>query len=143
MRRLLVIVFLTFYLMAAKAQTYSDAVTGVWISGEGDGKIEVYKTGNKYFGKITWLKEPDDPDTGKPKLDDENPNDDLQNKPVLGLVVLKNFVFADGFWQEGSIYDPANGRTYDCEMWLDGNNYLKIRGYWGFVYRTETWTRSR
>ena len=61
----------------------------------------------------------------------------------MGLVILKNFDFEDGFWKNGTIYDPKNGKTYKCEMWLDGKTGLKIRGYWGVVYRTETWTKAK
>ena len=125
----------------AAAQNYSDAILGKWLSGDGDGKVEIYKSGNTYYGKITWLKEPYE-ENGKPKVDDENPDKAKRNQPIIGLVVLKDFKFKEGFWQDGTIYDPKNGKTYDCEMWLDGNNTLKIRGYWYFVYRTEDWKRT-
>ncbi|MBC8045357.1 MAG: DUF2147 domain-containing protein [Fimbriimonadaceae bacterium] len=142
MKKICCSVFILFSISVAQAQ-YSDVIIAKWLSGDGDGKIEVYKQGNKYYGKLVWLKEPFEDDGRTPKVDDENPDESKQNQPLIGLVILKNFEFKEGFWQEGSIYDPANGRTYDCEMWLDGNDKLKIRGYWGFVHRTETWTRSK
>lgn len=124
------------------AQTWQDACLGGWINGDGDGKIMIYKEGDKYYGKITWLREPNEED-GTPKVDDENPDKSKHKQPIMGLVILKNFTFEEGFWKNGSIYDPKNGRTYDCEMWLDGKDKLKIRGYWGIVYRTETWTKAK
>lgn len=127
---------------AAQTQNWQDAVLGGWINGDDDAKVEIYKSGNKYFGKITWLRNPNE-DNGTPKVDDENPDKSKQSQPIMGLVILKDFVFEDGYWKNGTIYDPKNGRTYDCEMWLDGKTGLKIRGYWGIVYRTETWTRPK
>lgn len=127
---------------AAQTQNWQDAVLGGWINGDDDAKIEIYKSGNKYYGKITWLRNPNE-DNGTPKVDDENPDKSKQSQPVMGLVILKDFIFEDGYWKNGTIYDPKNGKTYDCEMWLDGKTGLKIRGYWGIVYRTETWTRPK
>ena len=127
---------------AAQTQNWQDAVLGGWINGDDDAKVEIYKSGNKYYGKITWLRNPNE-DNGTPKVDDENPDKSKQSQQMMGLVILKDFVFEDGYWKNGTIYDPKNGRTYDCEMWLDGKTGLKIRGYWGIVYRTETWTRPK
>lgn len=128
--------------VSAKTQTWQNGIIGGWIDGEGDGKIEIFKEGDQYYGKITWLREPNE-ENGKPKFDEENPNSTKRSQPILGLIILKNFTFKDGYWQNGTIYDPKNGKTYDCEMWLDGKNSLKIRGYWGIVYRTDTWTRAK
>ncbi len=127
---------------AVQSQNWQDAVLGGWINGDDDAKVEIYKSGNKYYGKITWLRNPNE-DNGTPKVDDENPDKSKQSQPIMGLVILKDFVFEDGYWKNGTIYDPKNGKTYDCEMWLDGKTGLKIRGYWGIVYRTETWTRPK
>ena len=38
------------------------------------------------------------------------------------------------------ILDPENGKTYDCEIWLE-NDKLKVRGYIAFFYRTQTWEK--
>lgn len=123
-------------------QNYSDAVVGKWLSENKRCIVEIYKNGTKYYGKITWLYEQIDPDTGKPKLDKENPDASKRNTPLIGLTVLKNFVYKDGFWQNGEVYNCQNGTTYDCEFWLEGKNKLILRGYWGFIYHTETWTRK-
>jgi uncharacterized protein (DUF2147 family) len=123
----------------ANAQN-SDLIVGKWLSADGDGKIEIYKKGDVYYGKLIWLKEPNETN-GKPKIDDENPDPSKRNTPLLNLVILKNFTFEDGFWQGGTIYDPKNGKTYKCEMWTEGKNTLRIRGYVAFLHRTESWTR--
>lgn len=139
----LVITFLTGILITLSTHAqFSDAITGTWLSEDGKGKVTIYKQGNKYYGKLSWLKEPYEDDGKTPKIDDENPDDNEAKKPLLGKVILKDFVFEDGFWQDGEIYDPESGKTYDCEMWLEGNNNLKIKGYWHFIYRVDTWTRS-
>ena len=77
-----------------------------------------------------------------------NPDKKLQSRYTLGVENLKNFVFDadDNEWDDGTIYDPKNGTTYDCYMWFENNNFnvLKIRGYVGIslIGRTTTWTKS-
>lgn len=142
MKKIVTIIGILCISFSLKAQAWQDAVLGGWINGDKDAKVEIYKSGDKYYGKITWLRNPNE-DDGTPKVDDENPDESKQKDPIMGLVILKNFNFEDGFWKNGTIYDPKNGKTYKCEMWLDGKTELKIRGYWGIVYRTETWTRPK
>ena len=126
-----------------------DDILGVWLNEDKDAHVQIYKEGDKYFGKIIWLKEPIDPDTGKPKVDDKNDDESLQNRPIMGLLLLKDFVFdGDDEWEDGEIYDPKSGNTYSCYMEFpdeDNKDYLKIRGYIGFslLGRTTYWTRVK
>ena len=50
-----------------------------------------------------------------------------------------------GRWRDGTIYDPASGRTYSAEARLDGPDRLLLRGYIGIplIGRTATWTRAQ
>jgi len=123
----------------------SDDILGVWLNEDKDAHVEIYKKRDKYFGKIVWLKFPIDEETGKPKVDDENPDEELRDQPVLGLVLLEDFVFDRDEWDSGSIYDPKNGKTYDCYMELKDYDNLKIRGYIGIslLGRTTYWTRVK
>lgn len=128
------------------AQDYkADDILGIWLNEEKDAKIEMYKQNNKYYGKIVWLNEPNEPATGLPKLDDENEEESLRNRPVMGLVLADGFVCeGDGLYEDGDIYDPKNGSTYSCYMKLESKNQLKVRGYIGFsiIGRTTYWTRT-
>lgn len=141
MKLLVTTCFLVLMSLSAKTQGNADAALGKWMSENERLIVEIYKSGTKYYGKILWLYEKNDPDTGKPKTDVENPDKSKRNVPLIGLTVLKNFVFKDGFWQDGTVYNSQNGSTYDCEFWMEGKNKLVLRGYWGFVYHTEKWTR--
>ncbi len=125
----------------------TDDVIGKWKNGEGTGIVEIYRTtSGHYAGKIIWLKEPIDPDTGKPKLDKRNPDETKQNVPTLGLVNMHGFTFnnEDKVWENGSIYDPKNGKEYSCKMEMKDQNNLKVRGYIGvsLIGRTDNWTRQ-
>ena len=124
--------------------TAADAILGKWLNEDKDAHIQIYKENGKYFGKIVWLNEPNEPDTGLPKLDDENEDESLRSRPIMGLVLLKDFIYdGDGEWEDGTIYDPKNGKTYDCYINFDENGILKIRGYIGisWIGRNTYWTR--
>jgi uncharacterized protein (DUF2147 family) len=129
------------------AQTHkSDDIAGIWLNQEGTAKISVFKVGSSFYGKIVWLKVPNDSITGKPRTDVENPDPKLKAVPLLGLVNLKGFEF-DGKdeWKDGTIYDPKNGKTYSCYIKFGTPESLKIRGYIGIslLGRTTLWTKSQ
>jgi len=139
------VITVTAVLPFAKQQTNPDAIIGSWKNGEGTGIIQIYKNGEKYQGKITWLKEPNDPETGKPKLDKKHPDEKNHSRPVMGLVNMWGFTHtADKEWTGGKIYDPKNGKTYSCKIAMETNNTLKVRGYIGIslIGRNDTWTRQ-
>jgi uncharacterized protein (DUF2147 family) len=122
-----------------------DAIVGVWKTGEGNAMVRIYKNGDKYQGKVVWLKEPIDTETGKPKLDKNHPDESVRSRPVLGLVNIWGFVYkGDKVWDEGNIYDPKNGNTYSCTIKLESANTLEVRGFIGvsLIGRTDTWTRQ-
>ncbi|HEX7414931.1 MAG TPA: DUF2147 domain-containing protein [Bacteroidia bacterium] len=117
----------------------TDAILGTWLTGSGKAKVQIYKEGDKYNGKIVWLKTPTYED-GTPKVDKHNPDKTKQTTPTLGLRMLKDFVFNEDKWTDGTIYDPENGKTYSCKItWRDGK--IDVRGYMGIslIGRTDTW----
>lgn len=124
------------------AQSYSDAILGKWKSSDGKTTVEIYKSGNTYSGKIVGLQEPYDA-SGKPRTDIKNPDVSLRNRPLIGLLVLSNLKFKDGFWKGGDIYSSQNGKSYTCDVWLEGNDILKMKAYWYFMYHIEEWNRVK
>lgn len=128
------------------AQDYkTDDILGHWLNEDQDGKVEIYKENGKYFGKLVWLKFPIDEETGKPKLDKHNPDDELKKRPSKGIVLMTDFEYdGDGEWDEGEIYDPKSGKTYSCYMKLESMEKLKVRGFIGvsLIGKTTYWTRT-
>jgi uncharacterized protein (DUF2147 family) len=132
--------FIPLFLLSVSllASANADAILGEWLAQEKDGKIVIFKQGDQYFGKISWGKIPG-------KKDTKNPDEKLRNKDLVGAVILKNFKFTGSSWENGTIYDPNSGKTYDCILKIrDGNKTLDIRGFVGAAMfgRTSTWTRS-
>ena len=130
--------------------TGKDAILGIWFNAEKDAKIQIYKVmdkklGERYYGKVIWLKTPLDT-KGNPKTDIENPDPKLQSRPRLGLVVLTNLGYNSGAkYDGGKVYDPKSGKTYSCQTELVNNNLMKLRGFIGvsLIGRTSEWTRTQ
>lgn len=142
MRTLLVVVAVLFS-TSIIAQS-ADAVLGKWETKNGKSHVEIYKKDGEYYGEIVWLKEPLN-EEGKPKVDKNNPEEDMRSRPLKGLELLREFEYDadDEMWEDGEIYDPESGDTYSCEMSLEGDDKLKVRGYLGvsLLGRTTVWTR--
>jgi len=119
------------------------AIDGIWLSGDGDGWIEISATDTALNGLITGSPNasPERPDT-----DEKNPDPALRDRPLVGLNLFAGFKYdGDGRWSGGTIYDPNSGKTYRCIVtWID-HDTLKVRGYVGvpILGRTETWTRRK
>ena len=139
-----ILAFVTMMVLPAYSQSKADDIIGVWLtSGKEPAKIQVYKSGEKFYGKIIWLKNPIE--NGKQKVDANNPDKTKHNNPIIGLVMLTGFKFdGDEEWKGGDIYDPESGKTYSSYMYLKDKNTLKVRGYVGISLfgRTEVWTRA-
>ena len=128
----------------AYSQNKADDIIGIWLTGGKEpAKIQVYKSGEKFYGKIIWLKNPTE--NGKQKVDANNPDKAKRNYPIIGLLMLTGFRFdGEDEWKGGDIYDPESGKTYSSYMYLKDKNTLRVRGYVGISLfgRTETWIRT-
>ena len=142
MNRLFFLLSPLFFVFQAQAQTDPDDVLGYWLTNDGQAKVEIYKENKKYSGKVVWLKRMKN-DDGTERTDKNNPKESLQNRPLLGLNLIKNFVFDNGKWKDGIIYDPESGKTYDCVIKKKGEK-LEVRGYVGISMfgRTVVWTKT-
>ncbi len=118
----------------------------IWYNQEKTSKIQIYlaKDG-AYYGRIVWLKEPNDAETGKPRVDKENPDESKRSTPLINLVILRQYhpdPNNPNVYTGGTIYDPKNGKTYCGKITFKGNT-LDLRGYLcnaSIFGRTATWT---
>jgi uncharacterized protein (DUF2147 family) len=121
----------------------ADKIIGIWVPAKGTSQVRIFKaTNGKFYGKVEWL------ETEKDKLDVNNPDVSQRDKKILGLMILKDFSYNEEKkrWEGGTVYDPDNGKTYDCFMWFNGSDdKMTLKGYvlgMKFVGRAEDWTRE-
>lgn len=100
--------------------------------------VEIYKKGNKLFGKILKILD----EAERNKLCVECKGSDY-NKPIEGMVIIKELEKDGNQYEDGTIMDPENGKVYRCKIWIDKDNpnVLNVRGYIAFLYRTQKWIR--
>lgn len=123
----------------------ADAIVGVWKNNTGKGHIQIYRNGNKYYGKIVWLKEALDRTTGGPKLDMKNADPTRRRVPLVGLVMLRDFTYDDDGWSGGAIYNPSDGREYRAFIKMKDAKTLAVRAFIGvsIIGKTDVWTRVK
>jgi len=114
---------------------YAQDIKGKWLTEAGDAQVEIYEQNGKVNGKIVWLQK--GPDT----KDVHNKDEKLRTRKLMGVNILSGLTKKKEKWEGGRIYNPKNGKDYKCSIWMDGNK-LKVRGYIGFLYETQTWTRK-
>jgi len=116
-------------------------ILGLWDAGESH--VEIYACGDRLCGRIAELDEPLD-ENGNPKLDTNNPDEALRSRPILGMDLIAGFEPKGAAkWRGGTIYDPRDGKTYQCAMSLKSDGTLEVRGYVGLAIfgKTVVWTR--
>ncbi|MCT4561718.1 MAG: DUF2147 domain-containing protein [Crocinitomicaceae bacterium] len=138
---------LMLFVVGLMLSSYTMAQTslGKWVTiddktGKKKSIVELYKDGDKMFGKIVYLY----PREGRePNAKCDKCTDDRKGEPLVGLQLVRNMEWNGGAWVNGTIVDPETGKVYDLKMWVekDRPDELNVRGYIGPFFRTQTWLR--
>ena len=138
------IIFSLMTLVLGLSTMNAQDVLGKWKLEDGTAIVEVYKSGDAFNGKIVWLEKPTQED-GTPTVDKNNPDPALRKRQLIGLNMLHGLKSNGKEYTGGKIYDPGNGKTYNCSMRVEGD-ILKVRGSLdkrGLVGRTMDWYRVK
>ena len=137
---------LSLMLLPAFAQE-PQKIVGIWWNDKKTSKIEVKEENGRYIGTVIYIN-PAKYINGEPEKDHQNPDAKLKTRSRLGLQILSGLKYnaSDKQWLEGHIYDPDNGKTYDCFAWFDADpNTLNIKGYVAgikWLGRSTAWTKA-
>lgn len=142
--KMTIIMLLVSFFSVAGRHSGGDDIVGTWLVGNKEAHVSIFKSGKYYYGKISWLRNPND-EHGNPKTDLNNRDEHQHGKHILGLLLLKSFEYnaSENSWEKGTIYDPQNGKTYSCKLLMTNMNTMEVRGYVGIamIGRTDTWTK--
>jgi uncharacterized protein (DUF2147 family) len=138
--------FLSLCMFSVNFIGHAQSCLGLWTTiddetGLKKSVVELYKKDGKMYGKVVYIYK-----RGKdgPHSLCEQCHGSLKNKPVLGMQIVKNLTWNNSEWTGGTILDPNNGKTYDAKIWINPENHnkLNVRGYFGPVFRTQTWIKT-
>jgi uncharacterized protein (DUF2147 family) len=133
----LLFVFCVFFVFGQNA----DAIVGTYLKADGKSKVEFFKSGETYSGKVVWLKEPNEAN-GKPKKDVNNPNKSLREKPLLGLVTITGLKYDEnGRYIDGKAYRPAEGDEVRFKVQMNNDGTISVTGSKAIFSKTETWKK--
>jgi uncharacterized protein (DUF2147 family) len=123
--------------MAAAAEAL-----GTWYTGDKESQVRIVNCGGALCGTLVWLKEPNDPATGRPKTDKHNADASKQNRPLLGVpIVLAMKPNGPGQWN-GEVYNAEDGKTYSGSFTLTGPDTADLKGcVLSILCKSQTWTR--
>ena len=132
------------YVLGSGPVLAADSPVGRWKtvddkSGQVVSEVQLYEHDGKLFGKIIALTEPTDTQ-GQPATCTKCTGAD-KGKPIIGLVIVQGLSLSGDRYKGGTILDPDDGKIYKAELWVEEGT-LKVRGYLGLFYRTQTWFKG-
>ena len=134
---LLLVIFIFFQ---SVQQNPADKIVGMWRSEDGKSTLEVLKINSTYSVKVIEVTNPLGKD-GTPVKDKNNPDKTLQSRPIVGLVIVSDLIYKDGFWKGSQIYSPEKGMYADCKIELADKNTIKVIASKGRFSSTKIWKR--
>ena len=140
MKRFLFMGVFAFLFLGLRAQS----PIGVWKTiddetGEAKSNVQLYQENGKMYGKIiAFLRKNTYPNRVCDKCSDWR-----KGQKIMQMMIVRDMVLSGDTWKTGKILDPEKGKEYTCSMWFEnGNaNEMKVRGWIGPFYRTQTWYR--
>jgi uncharacterized protein (DUF2147 family) len=117
---------------------------GTWLTEGGRSRVRVAPCGSALCGTVVSLNEPNDPQTGKPKVDKNNSDASKRSRPLIGVAILLGGKPAGPNKWVGQVYNAEDGKTYDGTLTEVSPTSLKLEGcaLAGFVCKSQTWTRA-
>jgi uncharacterized protein (DUF2147 family) len=130
---------------AAAWPAFAADPTGIWSTADNQARVRIYNCGQDLCGTIVSLKEPNDPESGKPKFDKFNQDASKRARPIIGVELMSRLKpnGTPDQW-EGALYNPEDGNTYKGILTMQGLLSLKLQGcvLGGLICKSETWNRT-
>ncbi len=132
--------------LCAAAPALAADPAGKWLTKDANATVSIARCGDALCGTIVALKEPNDPATGKPKTDKNNPDAAKSGRPLIGVQIVYDMKpnGSPDAW-DGKVYNAEDGKTYTGSITLTGANSLDLKGcaLGGLICKTQNWTRTK
>jgi len=114
------------FVLIASAESLRASPIGLWLANDG-GKLRIAVCGDGLCGFVAGTHPPNDPATGRPFTDKNNPDPAKRNRPLIGVQTLSLRPDGAGRWS-GSLYNDDDGRTYSGRLIELGPTRIRIEG---------------
>jgi uncharacterized protein (DUF2147 family) len=140
------LIILLLFFFRGTSDHSENKILGKWISTHKNLIVEVYKENKEFKAKVVWFNDRDD--RSKPmatRTDEHNPNENLRDKKIIGLDILKQLSYnpKTDRWEDGVIYDPLSGREWSSVVYFNDEGLMVVKGYWHFEFISKTLTFKR
>jgi uncharacterized protein (DUF2147 family) len=113
--------------------------TGLWQTPTNGGQVRIARCGQALCGTLVTSNTIRADANAR---DAENRDTTLRSRTLRNLPMLTGFTGGPTEWRNGSVYNPADGRTYRGTITMTGDNSLNLRGcVVAPLCKTQTWTR--
>jgi uncharacterized protein (DUF2147 family) len=111
------------------------AQTGHWVTASGNLEIAIAPCGDALCGTVAQV---------LANHSMSYPEQEIKEKPTLGMKILEDFTQSDDDTWYGHIYDRENGKTYRCRMKQISADELEVHPYVGLTIfgKTQVWHRA-
>ena len=118
---------------------------GTWLTGDGKARVRLAPCGGAVCGSIVSLKEPIDPETGRPKTDKHNADAGKRSRPMIGVRIVLGMKPSGADKWAGQVYNAEDGKTYTGYLTLTGASTLRLEGcvLGGLICKSQNWTRTK
>lgn len=135
----------TLFVFSGLSQAADPSIAGVWsvpiLKGKDKGKersnVEIFEKDGVYYGKIVKL-----PTTPANAVCTKC-KDDKKDKPLMGMLVLRNLKKESGRYDGGKIYDVDEGKEYKCSLVLISPDKLQVTASLLFISESHYWKRVK
>lgn len=129
----------------AQSDEAETALTGLWTNQKKTVAVDIMlcRDEENLCGRVVWLKKPYHKD-GSLKRDHYNPDPEQRDRQLCGLEILSGFTRnGENRWENGRIYNPEEGQTYQASIELISDDELRLRGYVFLPVfgKTQVWER--
>lgn len=132
-------------LIAMSSAIQAQTPVGTWVTIDDKRQVDIahiriYQEDGKLFGQVVKL---------LPNAQNRTCNGcegHEKGRSIVGMTLIRDVISMDEkYWGKGKLFDPNSGREFDCAMWLDTPDILKVRASFGLsiIGRTQTWTRLK
>jgi uncharacterized protein (DUF2147 family) len=130
---------------AAIAPAFAAEPIGTWFTQDRESQVRISNCGGALCGNLIWLKEPNDPATGRPKTDKNNADTSKQNRPLIGVQIVLGMKPSGtpNKW-DGQVYNASDGKTYTGSFTMTGDNSAELKGcVLSVICKSQAWTRAK